>query len=145
MDGRKITNTLLVICIVFSMLAIASSAYAVMSIDSNQSEVYDDSLDQVKYTIFIGMGDRTDEEILPVEERMKELITDTGNGYTLEHECGGYVVDGVVMEDRVSLKFVVTNAQWDQISYIMHTIRAEFGFPAIFYQQERASSGFFTD
>ena len=145
MEGRKFTNILLVVCIVMSMLAILSSAFAVMSIESDQSEASDDPLDQIKYTIFIGMGDRTDEEILPVEERMKELITDTGNGYTLEHECGGYVADGVVMEDRVSLKFVVTNAQWDQISSIMHTIRVEFGFPAIFYQQERATSGFFTD
>lgn len=144
MDNARGIKVLLTVCIVLSVAAIAVSGYAMMYSTSDQSEASGDHHDETRYTIFLGMGDRTDDQIKPIEDRMKELITDTGNGYTLEHECGGYVVDGIVFEDRVSLKFLVIAAEYGQITHILDSLMDEFGIEAVYMERESVSSGFYT-
>ena len=135
-EGKK-TTFLISVLIVLTAASMVMSGYALMSDDSEEQ------YDGIRYTMFLGMNDRTDEEIDVIQERMIELITSTGNGYTLERESGGYVLDGKVFRDDVSLKFVVINAKFSDIEWIVDSFKTEFDQDLIYMEQEDVHAGFF--
>ena len=129
------TKLLVVLCTLLSVVSVVSVAYLAMSDEPDQ-------LTDSRYNIYRGMADRPDSEIEAVEEHMKTLITDSGYGYTLEHECGGYVVDGHVFTDRVTLKYIVINADRDRIIPMIETIKADHGIAAVFLEEQHIRASF---
>ena len=131
MDKETTMKALVAVCLVLTLVSIGMSAYVIASDDDD-----DRGLNDARYFLYFGMGDRTDEEIEPIEDAIIQEIFDHGYGYNLERECGGFHIDGENFQDRVSLKFIVTFATYDDIKDIVDTIKGEYGMNAVFKEMD---------
>lgn len=136
MDKTDRTNLLTAVCVVLSVAAIAMSGYAIFAEDP------DDGYDSVRYTVYFGMGGRSDEDVKVVEDFIVNELEERGFGYNLERETGGYDKDGTPMKDRVSLKFVITDRDAGDIHEIIDVTKERFGLKAVFLETDLVHSQF---
>ena len=135
MNEGKYTKALMALCIVVSVTAICVSAYAI--IDDGG-----DGYDGVRYTMYFGLGDRTDAQVDEIEADIIGEITGHGYGYNLDRSNGGYIADGKVMKDRVSLRFVVTDPDDGDITEIINVIKERYGISAVFLEKDPVEAQF---
>ena len=135
MEGNT-PSPITLVCLVLSVVAIAVSGYAVLS--DGPGDGYDD----VRYTIYLGMGERTDAEILEVEDFVVSEMERFGFGYNVEREYGGYMDGDVPMKDRVTLKFVTTDRDDASVYEIIENTKARFGIQTVFLEKDLVDSRF---
>ena len=136
MSESKGSQALAAVAVILALVALAVAGYAAVADDT------DDGYDQVRYTVYFGMGDRDDAEVQEVEDFVVSEMERFGFGYNLEHEMGGCMDGDTLVKDRVSLKFVITDRDEGAIHEIIDDTKGEFGLNAVYLEKDLVTSEF---
>ena len=130
MSESKSSQSLAAAGVVLAVVALAVAGYAVLADDA------DSDYDQVRYTVYFGMGDRDDAEVQDAEGFIVDKLEKAGFGYNLERETGGYMDGDTPMKDRVTLKFVITDRDEGTIYSIIDDVKEGIGINTVFLEKD---------
>lgn len=121
MEDRKLIMAVAAIAIV----AILASAGAIVM--ATMPDNADDGEDV--YMLYVGFGDKTDEEISDIDTEIKNKITnDFKLGYTAYEASGAAVSDGSVIVDRITMVYMLTFTDGDTVKSVADWIQDKYGF-----------------